>query len=170
MIPIYLYMPRIGYLEQALRIPGYPKLHPKRELVFDPAHPAINDNRFQDCDWAEFFRDSIEAIPGNKTFPRFNCMLTHLFVDANHSGYTNMRQFQTGILLFSNRVTIIWFSKRHYSLEASKFIFEFTGINNAVYIIEALCCKLCVFGVQINEPTNIFCYNRGIRTNRKRPE
>jgi hypothetical protein len=46
----YLTMPRVGHLEQALHIFGYLKTHPKRKLAFDPAHPAINENRFQKCD------------------------------------------------------------------------------------------------------------------------
>ena len=30
------------HLDQAFHIFGYLKAHPKRKLVFDPAHPAIN--------------------------------------------------------------------------------------------------------------------------------
>jgi hypothetical protein len=76
----YLAMPWIGHLEQAFRIFGYLKAHPKRKLAFDPAHPAINENRFQDCDWMEFCRDVKDAIPGNMPKPRGNCMSTHCFV------------------------------------------------------------------------------------------
>ena len=43
----YLAMPRVGHLEQAYHIFGYLKAHPKRKLVFDPEHTAINENRFQ---------------------------------------------------------------------------------------------------------------------------
>ena len=52
----YLDMPRVGHLKQAFHIFGYLKAHPKRKLGFDPAHPAINENRFQKCDWTEFYR------------------------------------------------------------------------------------------------------------------
>ena len=58
----HLAMPRVGHLEQAIHIFGYLKTHPKRKLAFDPAHPAINENRFQKCDWTEFYRDASEAI------------------------------------------------------------------------------------------------------------
>ena len=54
----YLAMPRVGHLEQAIHILGYLETHPKRKLAFDPAHPAINENRFQKCDWTEFYRDA----------------------------------------------------------------------------------------------------------------
>jgi hypothetical protein len=46
----YLAMPRVGHLEQAFRIIGYLKTHPKRKIGFDPSHPEINENRFQKCD------------------------------------------------------------------------------------------------------------------------
>ena len=49
---IYLSMPRIGCLDQALHIFGYLRSHPKSKLGFDPAHPDINESRFQGCEWA----------------------------------------------------------------------------------------------------------------------
>ena len=54
-----------------------------------------------------------------------------------------MRQFQTGILFFCNSALIIWLSKRYNSFETSMFGSEFTAMNNAVDIIEALCYNLC---------------------------
>ena len=60
----YFVVSLIGEIKQALHIFGYLKSHPKRKLGFDPAHTAINENYFQDCDWAEFYRDVSEAIPG----------------------------------------------------------------------------------------------------------
>ena len=50
----YLDKPRVGHFKQAFHIFEYLKVHPKMNLGFDPAHPAIDENRFQQCDWAEF--------------------------------------------------------------------------------------------------------------------
>ena len=50
----YLAMTSIGNLDQSLHIFGYLKSYPKRKLGFDPAYPDINENHFQDCDWAKF--------------------------------------------------------------------------------------------------------------------
>ena len=77
------------------------KAHPKRKLVFDPAHPAINKNRFQKFDWTEFYRDAEEAIIGNMPVARGNFMSTYFFVDTKHYGVTETRRSETGILLFS---------------------------------------------------------------------
>ena len=69
-------MPRIGHIEQAFHIFGYLKAHLKRKLCFYPVHPDINENRFQQCDWEDFYRDAEEAIPGNIPVARGNFMLT----------------------------------------------------------------------------------------------
>jgi hypothetical protein len=87
----YLAMPRLGHLEQAFHIFGYLKTHPKRKLAFDPAHPAINENRCQKCDWTEFYRDASEAIPGNMLLPNVE---NHMSCDLLVSG----RQFRDRLL------------------------------------------------------------------------
>ena len=97
----YLAMPWVRHLKQAFHIFGYLKARPKRKLVFYPAHPAINKNRFQKCDWTEFYRDSEEAIPEYMPVSRGNLMLTHCFVDVNHAGDTETRRSHTVILFFS---------------------------------------------------------------------
>ena len=72
----YRAMPHIGHLDQELYICRKLKSYLKSKLGFDRAHPAINDNRFQDCYWAEFYQYASEAIPGNKSVPRGNFMST----------------------------------------------------------------------------------------------
>ena len=166
----YLAMPRVGHLEQALHIFGYLKQHLKRKLAFDPAHPDIDENRFQKCDWTEFYRDASEAIPGNMPKPRGNSMSTHCFVDANHASDTETRRSQTGILLFCNSAPVIWFSKRQNSVEASTFGSEFTAMKNAIELIEALRYKLRMFGVSLEGSTNVFSDNGAVCSNTTRPE
>jgi hypothetical protein len=166
----YLAMPREGHLVQALHIFGYLKCNPKRKLAFDPAHPSINENRFQEHDWTEFYRDAKESIPTNMPKPRGNVMSTHCFVDANHAGDTENRRSQTGILLFCNSAPIIWHSKRQNSVEASTFGSESTALKNATEMIEALRYKLRMFGVPIEGPTNVFCDNEAVCKNSIRPE
>ena len=34
------------------------------KLYFDPAHPAINENRFQGCDWQYFIRMPVKKYQG----------------------------------------------------------------------------------------------------------
>ena len=165
----YLMMPQVGHLKQAFHIFGYFMAHPKMKSGSEPADYAINKNRFQQCDWMEFYRNAQKSIPGNMPVSRDNFMSTHCFVDANHDGCTEMRQSQTGILLFCNSVPIIWFIKKQKSVEASMFVSEFTEMNNALDKIEALRCKLCMFGFTIDGSTNIFCDNREVCVNTTLP-
>ncbi|KAG9302441.1 hypothetical protein G9A89_000491, partial [Geosiphon pyriformis] len=44
--------------------------HPKCKLEFNPAYPAIDQERFQKNDWQVFYRDAKEAIPVNATSPK----------------------------------------------------------------------------------------------------
>ena len=131
----YLVMPWVGHLDQAFHIFGYFKAHLKKKLGFNPAHPDIDENRFHQCDWTEFYRDSKESIPGNIPVARGNFMSTHCFIDANHAGDTETRQSQTGTLLFCISAPIIWFGKRQISVEASTFGLKFTVKKNEVKMI-----------------------------------
>ena len=85
-------------------------------------YPVINENRFQYCEWAEFYKDASEAIPGNNTIYIGNCMSEHCFVDAEHFGYTDTRMSQTGIVLFYNNAPITWFRKKHNLVQSGSNI------------------------------------------------
>ena len=65
-------------------------------------------------------------------------MSTNCFVYENHtSDKLNMRP-QTGILLFLNKVSGIWHSKRQNGVEASTFSSESISLRNDVKLIKAL--------------------------------
>jgi hypothetical protein len=55
-------------------------------------------------------------------------------------------------------------------VEASTFGSKLTAMKNAVEMTEALRCKLRVFGVPIEGPTNIFCDDGAVCANTTRPE
>ena len=71
----------------------------------------------------------------------------------------------TGILIFCNRDSIIWHSKRKNGVETSMFGSEFTAMNNYVELIAALPYKLRMFGVPIDGSTEIFCNNDAVYEN-----
>ena len=123
----------------------------------------INEKMFKKCNWRDFYHDVTEAIPGVMPVPRGNPMPTHCFVDAN-------RRSQTDILIFCNKASIIWFSKRQNTVEASTFGSEFQAMKNAVELTEALRCELRMFSVPIDGPTNIFCDNEAVYKNMSLPE
>jgi hypothetical protein len=166
----YMAMPREGHLQQIYRIFGYLKSHPKRKLAFDPQHPRINELRFKQYDWHDFYRDATEAIPGDMPVARGNIMSTHCFVDASHGSDRATRQSQTGILIFCNKAPIIWYSKRQNTVEASTFGSEFQAMKNAIELTESLRYKLRMFGIPLEGATNIFCDNEAVYKNTTLPE
>ena len=58
----HLALPRIGYLDQVIHMFGYLKLHPNRKIVFDSAHPSIDERIFKKYDRYDFYRGAKEAI------------------------------------------------------------------------------------------------------------
>ena len=170
LLSTYLAMPRSGHLDQVYRMFGYLKLYPKRKIAFDPQHPKINERIFKRYDWQDFYRDVHEAIPDNMPEARGNTMSTHCFVDASHGSDRMTRRSQTGILIFCNKAPIIWFSKRQNTVETSTFGSEFQAMKNAVELVEALRYKLRMFGVPIEEATNVFCDNEAVYKNTSLPE
>jgi hypothetical protein len=163
-------LPRLGHLEHLYRIFGYLKYQSKRKLAFDAHHPKLDERRFKQHDWFDFYRDAKEAIPDDMPTPRGNYMSTHCFVDASHGSDHATRRSQTGILIFCNRAPIVWHSKKQNTVEASTFGSEFQAMKNAVKLVESLRYKLRMFGIPMEGPTNVFCDNDAVCKNTTSPE
>jgi hypothetical protein len=170
LLSAYLASPREGHLEAVYHIFGYLKWHPKRKLVFDPEHPQIDQRRFQNHEWTDFYRDAQEAIPQNAPPARGKSVSMSCFVDANLAGDTISRRSQTGILIFVNRAPILWHSKRQNTVESSTFGSEIVALKNAIELIEGLRYKLRMFGIEIEGPTGIYCDNEAVVRNCSTPE
>ena len=99
----HLALPRLVHLEQLIHMFGYLKAHPKRKLAFDAAHPNIDERRFKNYDWYDFYRGAKEAIPTDCPEALGNSMSSHCFVDADLAGNLISRRSQTGVLIFCNR-------------------------------------------------------------------
>ena len=95
---------------------------------------------------------------------------THCFVDSDHAADKVTRPSQTGILIFVNRAPILWYSKRQNTVETSTFGSEFIAMKTAVEQVESLQYKLCMFGVPLEGPTNMFCDNEAVFKNASIPD
>ena len=102
--------------------------------------------------------------------PRGQSVSMHCFIDADHAGNTVTRRSQTSLLLFVNRAPIVWFSKWQNTIETSTFGSEFITMKTAVEQIESLCYKLRMFGIPVEDPTNVFCDNKSILKNMTIPD
>ena len=134
----HLALPQWGHLELLYHIFGYLKAHPKRNLFLDPQHLKVDERSFKEYDWYDFYQDAKERLPSNMPPLRGRLVSTHYFVDSDHTGDKVTRRSQTGILIFLNRASIIWYSKRQNTVETSTFGSKFVTMKMAVEQIESL--------------------------------
>jgi len=165
----YTMQPRIGHLDQAFHIFGYLTRNKRATIVFDASYVEWNEAAFEKHDWSDFYRGAREKIPPNAPPPRGEPVQINCFVDADHAGNRVTRRSQTGILIFLNRLPIIWFSKTQNTVETSTFGSEFTALCIAVELLESLRYKLRMFGVPIDRPVNTFCDNSSVVLNSTQP-
>ena len=149
---------------------GYLKLHRKRKIAFDAAHPSIDERKLKKYDWYDFYRGAKETIPLKFPEPLRNSMSTHCFVDADLSGNLISRRSQAEVIIFCNRAPIIWHRKRQNALETSMFGSEMMALKNGVELVEALRYKLRMFGAPIEGATNIYYDNAVVYKNLSSPE
>ena len=141
-----LSIPHVGHLQAVYRVFGYLNKLPKRKLYFDPRKPMISEDRLQKFDCEDLLPGACNPIPLDMTRPRGNSVSTHCFVEAKHAGDKTTRKSMTGILIFCNRVSIIWNIKRKQIVEMSLFGSEFTAMKNSIELIAALQYKLRILG------------------------
>ena len=170
MLSTYMALPRKGHLEQVRHVFGYLKTHSKQRLFFDPRHPDIDEHAFSSYKRYDFYRDAKEQVPIDMPPPSGRAVPSHCFVDADHASNTMTRGSQSGILIFLNRAPIVWYSKRQNTVETSTFGSEYIAMRIAVEHIEALRYKMCMFGIPIEGPTNVFCDNEAVFKNTTIPE
>ena len=93
----------------------------------------------------------------------------YCFVDADHAGNSVTRRSHTGFIIFINGAPIIWYSKRQNTVEASTFGSEFNAMRVALEHVEALRCKLRMFGIKIDGPCDMYCDNNAVVQNSQAP-
>ena len=86
------------------------------------------------------------------------------------TGNVITRRSHTGILIYVQNASIIWFSKRQNTVESSSFGSEFVALRMAKDMVVVLRYKLRMFGVPADCPANVFCDNNGVAKNTTIPE
>ncbi len=170
LLSTHLALPRQGHLEQVHHIFGHLKQSPRRRLHLDPDCPTISEERFTKCEWTDFHKHAEEAQPPNMPTPRGRMMSTHCFVDSDHAGDKVTRRSQTGILMFCCRAPVLSHSKRQNSVETSTCGSELVAMRQAIDLVKSLRCKLRMFGIPVEGPTDVFCDNESAFKNVSKPE
>jgi hypothetical protein len=165
----YMMQPREEHLIEVLRIFSYLKYNMNSTMIFDHIPVNWKEDDFPNHDWSTFYADAKEELPPNMPEARGNPVQINCFTDANHAGNRITRRFHTGIIIFVNRAPVIWYSKAQNTIASSTFGSEFVATRIAIELIIALRYKLRMFGVPIEEATNLFVDNKSVVLNASNP-
>ena len=172
MLSQYQCSPREGHLDAVYRIFWFLKCKLKDgikgRIVFDGTEPFIDERLFNPTGkdiWKDFYPEAKEEIPPNTPTPRGRRVCTSCYVDADHAGNMMTRRSHTGILIYVMNTPIIWYSKRQNTVESASFGSEFIALRIATEMVRSLRYKLRMFGVPLDEATNVFCDNKSVVTN-----
>jgi len=104
-------MPHKGHLEGIYHIFLCLKGHENSKLVFNPAYLEIDDRRFKDVDWKDFYPKASDELPPGMPEPLGLPVDVSCFVDADHAGNLLTRRSHSGVLIFQNKALVVWYSK-----------------------------------------------------------
>jgi hypothetical protein len=170
MLSTFLCMLREGHLDTVYHLFAYLSLHHNTRVVFDPTYHDVDMRAFIKTDWKPMYRDVKEAIPPNVPVRRGKSIELHLFVDSDHAGEHFTRLSREGFVIYLNMAPILWFSKRHPTVESIMFGTEFVAMKNGIETTRGLRYKLRMMGGTIDGPTYVYGDNMPVVHNTQRPE
>jgi hypothetical protein len=116
------------------------------------------------------YGDVKEMIPSDAPIPRGKEVDLRLFVDSDHAGEQFTRRSRTGFVIYLNKAPIVWFSKRHPTVESSVFGAEFVAMKNGIETFRGFRYKQKMMGVDLSGPTFVYGDNMSVVHNTQRPE
>ena len=133
---------RRGHFNQVLYLLTYLKQHGRSKLVFDAKVPRVSDGSFTQCVWEEFYPGAkIEISPDAPEslgmVVTMGCFAYVNFVDCKAT-----RCSHTGVIIFLNNASIIWFSKRQAIVKTLTFGSEIVAMRIVAELVEGLHYKL----------------------------
>jgi hypothetical protein len=78
------------------------------------------------------YGDAKEMIPSDDPVPHGKEVYLRLFVDSYHAGEQFTRCLRNGSVIYLNMAPIVWFYKRHPTVESSVFGAEFVAMKNGI--------------------------------------
>jgi hypothetical protein len=162
-------LPREGHLEAVFHVFAYLSLHHNARAVFDPTYPFFDMGTFIKTNWKFMYGDVKEIIPSDAHVPSGKEVYLHLFVDSDNSGEQFTRLSRTGFVIYLNMAPIVWFSKRHPTVESNVFGAECIAMNNGIETCRGLRYKLRMMGVTLIGPTYVYGYSMSVVHNTQRP-
>jgi hypothetical protein len=96
-------------------------------------------------------------------------MTMRVFVDADHAGDLITQCSQIGFIVFLNRATIYWSSKKQTSCEMGTFGSKFVAMKQATEYIHGLRYKLRMMVITVDKPAYVFGDNQPVIANTTAP-
>lgn len=162
--------PRVGHIQECLRVFKYLQDHNNQSLVLDPTTPSEGlQTLSHQCDWVDFYPDARENIPHNAPKPRGRSIVTFGYVDADWAG-SNNRRSHTGFIIYVQSAPVLWYSKKQSTIETSTYGAELCATRICLEAIEGLRYKLRMFGIPFSGPTILYGDNQSVIHSLTRPE
>ena len=166
----HLSSPRTGHMQQVYHVFGYLDQYDRSNLVFDPTDIEPNENKLMKVDWQQYYPEAKDELPPDMTEPLGKALSIHCFVDASHASEMLTRRSHTGVLIFLNKAPIIWHTKKQNTVETSTFSSDMVALCIAKEMVQALQCKLWMFGIPLKGIANVYCDNESVVNSTTRPE
>jgi hypothetical protein len=117
-----------------------------------------------------FYGNGEEAISLNMPPPLCKDVDLRMMVDSDHMGEKRTRRSRTGFIIFCNLALIMWLSKQEAKIETSVFGAEFVAMKHGIEMLRGLRFKICMMGIPLSGPTNIYDDSKSQVTTSSRPE
>jgi hypothetical protein len=148
----------------------YLGLNHNARVVFDTTYPYVDMGTFIKTYWKSMYGDVKEMIPSDAPFPHGKDVNLRLFVDYGHAGEKFTRISRIEFVIYLNMAPIVWFSKRHLTVESSVFGAEFVAMKNGIESCRCLHYKLRMMGVVLSGPIYVYGDNMSVAHSTHRPE
>jgi hypothetical protein len=125
---------------------------------------------FIKTDWNSMYGDVKEIIPSDAHVSHVKEVDLRLFVYSDHAGEQFTRRSRTGFVIYLNMAPIVWFSKRHSTVESSVFGADSVAMKNGIETCRDLRYKLRMMGVALSGPTYVYGDSMSVVHNTQRPE
>ena len=99
-----------------------------------------------------------------------NPVYVQCFIDSYHSGKVITRSSHSGILLLVKNALTKSFRKRQNTVKSITFGSDLVALRIARGMIVEIRINMEIFGVPLDGPENVFCYNNGEAKNTSIPE
>ena len=166
--------PREFHLELAIRVFGYLKTFPTRQIAIDsrPLELGERDDPSRKIftpGFLEDYPDAREELDSGFPRPFGETLQTAICVDSDHAHDLKTRRSITGLIAFVGSTPVVWYSKRQGSIASSTYSAEFSALRTATEEAQALRYMLRCLGIPIandgSNPTLLFGDNFSVIQN-----